>query len=505
MTAERITATLGKSYELNLFAGQEAAAQKSGELNHIGNKVLPIVQATALFWTVLPLLRAGLQAAGQPLLSSRVRWGIISAPAVLFLAVEILPKGNIQKGLHGVQKHLGHACQIATAVSQIAIYYFTGSSLALVFVGLQVVDALQRNQILSPRISLVYEEIKLLVFVVSSVASGGIWNVAVGIGSLVFSPTLQGKILALSLGKKYIQLSIEYSLSPSSKIANQRDQVGLRLFKALQLVPTEKTLDDPEEEHAPPPSAPVRILDVAEITPTTQFAVNLTHLTQEPLPPIPNVDPQELLTLWDRVQGQENALQREGLQTLVEVMKQNNPRDNVYTHYLQLVTEKLPGQDKEKQIQILQKLAQTPEQTEIGEAFAELMGHRNGLPLRMKILHRLQALRTRQFFRERRYRSWQLRCEMWLARRGFLSVSMPGLTLGGLHAQTNGQTPANSQQLKLIGYTLDAMQACVTAEDVNLWLQNQPPRVQTALDNHPHAKLYMLVQLGILDIQRGNS
>jgi len=501
MTAAGIRGAIIDAWVVNLGARAEEAAQRTGELNHVGHPTELLAQAFG-FWEMYPLIEQGLKVAQWPLPSSRVYWVTMLTQAVLFLVAETLPTGVAEKAVHFVQHQFGNLCRVAVVVSQVAVYYFTGSSFALLYIGLHVIDTLERNRLLPEKVKLLYHNVNALSYAIASIAMGDLYYVAAGIGSLALVPAIRATLPVIDKSVKLF-----WSLSSYHQ---QKEEVHQQLFE-LGIIDAEARDDlnfgalavdddDNEEPVAHPPAIP--LLTPAQITPNPQFLINRNHLVQEPLPPIPNVDPQGLMDLWDEVEDlitAENKPQlRQALQSLVAALRQQNPRDHLHSHYLQLIASRLPEKDRGSQAEILFRLARANDlKVAIEEAFSQLYGHGNELPLRMKILHRLQVFRTRNFFREKNERGLIHRMQMWLLRHGLISAPPLGLTAGGLHAQSASGTGASKEELQDIGYLLQDLEELIELKDLAEWSLARA-ELARALEGNSKARLYMLADLGVL-------
>lgn len=208
-TAEAANSLLGAFY-LTQAAGFEKTALTEERM------IAPLFQAfqgRQAFYFANQLLSQ----VGRAPLSSSWKWGVQLLPPLMALLSSKLPEGRIQKIANSLHENTGAVFRVTSLVSQVALVYFTGSTVALVGIAYLTIDLLDGNGLLSPLLSKVYSSIKAPLFLTSQFFSAGNWVNAFAWGTSTMVWTTVEYLVPLLVGKARERLSrppAQESLTP---------------------------------------------------------------------------------------------------------------------------------------------------------------------------------------------------------------------------------------------------------------------------------------------------
>jgi len=492
MTLELGVSAVQRALFVHHMANLENDAQKAEWMNHVGSWFQPLVQTWAytgfrLFSStgVSHCLNEALAAAGCAAISSQLGWVLVLTPVVTFIAAELAPQGALRERLQFAKNHLGTLLSVAMVVSQIAIYYFTQSHIALLSLAIQGILLLERNHLFPKRVSWVLRHGSGIALPLANLMSTKLLSLA----GLFSAQNLVLAAIAPFIQKKVVQFN-QNSWDDLAKAFDEdaRNVSFKGKFTAEQLP---------------------WIRPDGRVT----FAIHWEHLNRIALPSIPNGDVRNLAKLWDAVANEFNAddedIRAKKDKFLLELdrMAQCDPLQDDGAELLRIIADALPDKPVDEQADFLWAFIAhegAERRSYLQEKAISFLCEERELRVERKALCILQNLRTKLYYFPENP-SWYTRAWLWLARRGMPNpLPWVGLKKAGNAWSTEcllwfGAPTLMDKREYTVQKISEYATAQLTPADRLAWKLRQPPEVQDALQGKSDEEVsrLMLVSFGV--------
>ncbi len=498
MTLELGVSAVQRALFVHAMANWENDAQEAERANHTGTFTQPLWQTMAytgfrLFSPtgVSHCINEALAAAGCAAISSQLGWILVLTPAVTFLAAELAPAGAVRNTLQFAKNHLGTLLRTAMLVSQVAIYYFTQSHIALLSLAIQSILLLERNHWLPDRVSWVLSKGTLVALPLSNLISSGIWSVG-GVNAI-------GELAVTFFLPWYQRKVAEFSEWLEEQVAQANHESA--------------------EEHSLDGKLEWKHQHLVQYSNRVTFSMNWNHVGRTSLPSIPSVDVRTLTDLWNACENKGLFADKDPIEVsrrkaqLVQVLSQveaADPLRNLEAGYLRIIADQLPGRSSENQAAFLWNFARSEDlflRNQVAQnQVALLVSDEPILSVNDKVFHLLQNLRTELYYFPANP-SWYFRTWLWFAHRG-MPNPLPQMNLKvANHVKSAEFLPGASSSLEALGYTIENVVAYVSQHlapaELLRWKMAQPGMVQFYLGqkSDPDAVRFMLFSQGVLEAQ----
>ncbi len=471
MTITPIARTLYNGLLLNEGAEKEQSADRFEQLYLFPSGARPVAQLAELFAAWSPALEAWEAAGNAPIVVSNVQRIVLNlTPLFVAVFVEAIPNETVKNVFRWGQRQIGRVFCVAFTVSHVALYYFKGSQLALLALGVQAVGVLHQSGLLPRRVSKVLSQVAPVALDVAAIVVFGPGNLfglqaAFHLASPVLNYAWTSKV------KPFLEAQV-----PEFADYNRLEEIEdnqKRIAAENQARPLEGKLDASFAD-------PAYLNQLSNL----DLSIGVNHLKRGSLPCLLDASPQNLLDIWDDLNDPRlTPAFRRALEAKISIWKTWNPQNEIGGRYLQHIAAELPKKSTEMQVQTLLQLANAlpqDHQPVIENAFSRLFNHGPVLPLNWKIYHRLQDYRTKVYFAN--HRQWG-------------AVAPLGLAYGVPEDRT-----VKFEDFESVGYTLPSLKALITDAEAIQWRDQQCNEVRTALAVKTPAelKLYMLMSYRIL-------